>query len=103
MHPWEKIQATAVLTWLLLQPPVSGGEVLVGAPLGDWMINGRFQTSQECESTRSMNLAALAYAESTGGTNARGVSNRSVITASRCMSEDELRAALATVTPPPRP
>ena len=102
MVRFDRISTAAVLlTWLLLQPPISGGTVLTGAPLGSWMLNGRFATSQECESTRSMNLAALSYGEVTDGTNAREVSTRSVITASRCMSEEALRAALAPATPTP--
>lgn len=91
----------ALLSWLLLQPPVMRGSVLAGAPLGTWTVNGRFTTPEACESTRSTNLAAVAYAEATGGTNAAEMSVRTIITASFCMSEERLRAALATPTPIP--
>lgn len=87
------------IVWFLLQPPVSGGDVLSGAPLRSWVVNGRFATQEECDATRRMNLGILAYAESTGGTSAAELSKRRVITDARCVSDQELRAILAPPSP----
>lgn len=45
--------------WILLQPPVRDGQVLVGAPLGDWVVNGKFPTRKQCTDTRASSEAAL--------------------------------------------
>lgn len=94
-HPFASLLP---IVWFLIQPPVSGGNVLTGAPLRSWVLNGRFATKEDCEGTRRMNLGVLAYAESKGS-NAAELSKRRVITDARCVSDQELRSMLASPSP----
>ncbi len=78
--------------WVLLQPPVADdGVVLPGAPLGQWVVAGRFADGPACEAQRRAHLAALAYAEDTSGEGGPGAT---VITASRCIALERLKELL---------
>lgn len=81
--------------WVLLQPPLEDGQVLTGAPLGDWVVNGRFPTQEQCAQTKANSQAALAFGISKdGGGNARP--SGAILLSSRCIELDELKKMLRT-------
>ncbi len=80
-------------TWVLLQPPVDGGgRVLVGAPLAEWVVNGRFPTEKKCEANRSNSQAAIAYAVGKGEGDVGPAAD--VVLKARCIELEELKKLL---------
>ncbi len=96
-----RVAASLLLaTWVLLQPPVDGsGGVETSAPLGAWVVNGRFATAKACEENKSQSEAAVLYGLSRDADGADAAPAAAVVMRSKCIELDDLKRRLNPAPP----
>lgn len=64
----------------------------VGAPLAEWVVNGKFATEQQCRQNKSNSEGAVAYGMAVEGETYVPAAN--VVWKSRCVELEELKRLL---------